>query len=75
MELEQFFTWATDTKGYDMTQIAAMLGYSERHLYRIRKGEITNLVNFQARAINQFGDEVRGFFLPPVSLISHNVTI
>jgi hypothetical protein len=69
--MKQFFEWAIEVRGYDMTRLAAALGYSERHLYRIRAGEISNLRNFEARAIARFGDEVRSFFAPSVPLESY----
>lgn len=66
--MEQFFEWAKQEKGLNMTQLAAILGYSERHLYRIRDGATTNLENFQSRAVRRLGVEVERFFLPAVTV-------
>lgn len=71
--MHKFFTWAIEVKGFNMTQLAAALGYSERHLYRIRAGGTTDLVNFRARVIAHFGDEVRPFFTPEVSISAANI--
>jgi hypothetical protein len=41
--IEKFFEWAMKVKGLNMTEIAAVMGYNLRHLYRIRNGEVANL--------------------------------
>lgn len=72
--MHEFFTWAIEVKGFNMTQLAAALGYSERHLYRIRAGGTNDLINFRARCIAHFGDEVRSFFSPEVSIEAANIS-
>jgi hypothetical protein len=66
--MKAFFDWAKREKGLSITQLAAVLGYSERHLYRIRDGETNNLENFEARAVRRLGSEVEQFFLPTVTV-------
>lgn len=60
--MDEFFDWVKREKGLNITQLAALLGYSERHLYRIRDGETTNLVNFEARVISRLGKGAASFF-------------
>lgn len=61
-----FFEWARD-QGYSMADLAKRLGYSERHLYRIKNGEYPVTRAFQARVVFEFGADTRGLFLPEVT--------
>lgn len=70
--MDAFFTWAKEERGLNITQLAALLGYSERHLYRIRDGHTTNLVNFEARVVSRLGADAGLFFDSGVSSDLHN---
>lgn len=59
--MDKFFDWA-DAQGLTMRELARRLGYTERHLYRIKNGETQDTRNFQAHVIVEFGDDVRSFF-------------
>jgi hypothetical protein len=59
---DEFFEWATCSKGLSLTVLADRLGYSLRHVYRIRDGKVQRPVSFSARAVAAFGDDVRKFF-------------
>jgi len=61
-----FFVWIRDFKGMSIPRLAKTLGYSPKHMYRIRDGESPCTRSFAARAILEFGDEVRPFFFDTV---------
>jgi transcriptional regulator with XRE-family HTH domain len=61
------FDWAA-SKGLTLADLAARLGYSERHLMRIRDGEYPVNEQFAGRVVLRLGDWSRSLFLPPVSV-------
>jgi len=54
-----FFDWA-NSKGFNRQKLAELLGYSERHLYRLETGEQEITESFQARVILKLGEEFPG---------------
>ena len=62
----RLFEWA-DEQGIDLDQLAGMLGYSTRQLYRIKNGEYPVTDSFRGRVILALGDVARSLFLTPVS--------
>lgn len=55
------FEWAKD-EGLSMKELAARVGVTWRHLYRIRNGEYPVTANFRARVIFHLGDWARALF-------------
>ena len=62
----RLFEWAEE-QGIALNQLSAMLGYSTRHLYRIKNGEYPITDSFRGRVILRLGDVARSLFLAPVS--------
>jgi len=60
------FEWAKD-EGLSMKELAARVGVTWRHLYRIRNGEYPVTANFRARVIFHLGDWARDLFFDSVS--------
>jgi len=61
------FDWAEREKGLTLAALAEHLGYSLRHVYRLRSGESPVTPSFVARAVMTFGDQVRPLFLDSVT--------
>jgi hypothetical protein len=64
----RLFQWAAGQK-LEMEDLAAMTGYTARHLYRIRALEEAGEPvpdEFQARVVLKLGDWARSLFLPGV---------
>ena len=55
------FDWAS-AHGYDLDALAQLLGYSVRHLYRLRKGEQLVTPQFMGRVVLALGDWARALF-------------
>ena len=62
----RFFEWAAD-KGLSMADLGQKLGYSERHLWRLKAGDYPITEGFKARVVYAFGDDARSLFLDTVS--------
>jgi len=62
-----FFVWASQ-KNLSIAQLAERLGYSERQIYRLRDGVTSIHKGFIARAVMEFGDEVRPLFFDSASV-------
>lgn len=63
------FDWAAQ-KGLTIADLAACLGYSERHLLRMRDGEYPVNEQFAGRVVLRLGDWARSLFLPAASVAS-----
>ena len=62
----RLFEWARE-RGLTVHDLAPMLGYSERQLYRIRDGYYPVTEEFMGRVIYRLGDDARSFFFETVS--------
>lgn len=69
----RLFDWAIE-QGLSLAELAEMLGYSERQLYRIRDGEYPVTEVFQARVVLRLGDWARSLFFDGVSEDSDTTT-
>jgi len=61
------FEWA-EHEGIRMADLAERLGYSERHLWRIKAGDSPVTQQFMARVVLHLGEWARSLFLPEVSV-------
>lgn len=62
----KLFEWA-EKQNLDLEYLAKKIGYSERHLKRIRDEGFPVTEEFQARVVLRMGDWARALFLPEVS--------
>ena len=60
------FKWA-DENGLNMAQLGGRLGYSERHMYRIKTGETPITEGFVAQVVYRLGEWARALFLATMS--------
>ncbi|OPZ82991.1 MAG: hypothetical protein BWY76_02492 [bacterium ADurb.Bin429] len=63
----RLFEWAA-REGISTERLAAMLGYSERHMYRLKARPDDVPETLAARAVLRLGDWARTLFLPAVSV-------
>jgi hypothetical protein len=63
------FVWA-EKEGISLSELARRLGYSERHLLRIRDGDYPVNEQFAGRVVLRLGDWARALFLPASSVAS-----
>lgn len=63
----RLFEWAA-REGISTERLAAMLGYSERHMYRLKAKPEAVPETLAARAVLRLGDWARTLFLPAVSV-------
>jgi len=63
----RLFEWAA-REGISTERLAAMLGYSERHMYRLKARPDDVPETLAARAVLRLGDWARALFLPTVSV-------
>ena len=66
------FKWA-DENGLNMAQLGERLGYSERHMYRIKTGETLITEGFVAQVVYRLGEWARDLFLATVSESTDNL--
>ena len=69
----RLFDWA-EKQGLELTDLAQMTGYSERHLLRIKSGEYPVNDAFRGRVVLALGDWARSLFLPGMSEHSDTVS-
>lgn len=62
----RLFEWAAE-RGLSIADLSDRLGYSERHLYRIKNNEWPVTEEFEARVVLRLGNWARDLFLPDVS--------
>lgn len=62
----KFFDWASK-QGLSIADLSKRLGYSERHLWRIKAGHSPITEGFKARVVYTFGEDTRSLFLDSVS--------
>lgn len=62
----RLFDWATE-QGLTMSELARRIGYSRRHLYRIRSGQTPITEEFVARVVLRLGERARSLFFCDVS--------
>jgi transcriptional regulator with XRE-family HTH domain len=70
MEEINFFEWAA-RKGYNGQRLADRLGYSAEHLSRLKTGKQEVTVDFVARCVLAFGEDVKRFFPTVLCEIEH----
>ena len=63
----KLFEWAS-REGISTENLAEMLGYSARHMYRLKASANDVPEALAARAVLRLGDWARALFLPPVSV-------
>lgn len=61
------FEWA-ERQGISTEELAKMLGYSDRHMYRLKASADDAPESLAARAVLRLGEWARALFLPPVSV-------
>jgi len=57
----KFFEW-TKRQGKTMAEVARDLGYTERHLYRLKKSQIEDPAAFIEQVRTVYGEEAALFF-------------
>ena len=72
--MTNLFEWA-EGKGLDIPALAKALGYSERHLYRVKGGDYPVTRGLICRVVFVFGDDARSLFLPDASVINDDTAI
>lgn len=69
-----FWEWA-QRRGYSVNQLAEKLGFSPEHISRLKNRRLPITVDFVARCVLAFGDEVRPFFSPEVAIGSDRIPV
>jgi hypothetical protein len=71
----RLFEWAS-SQGISTEKLAEMLGYSARHMYRLKASPKDVPEALAARTVLRLGDWARSLFLPSVSVENrHDGTI
>ena len=69
----RLFEWASE-HGLTVHDLAPMLGYSERQLYRIRDGHYPVTEVFMGRVIYRLGEDARSLFFAGASELADKVS-
>jgi hypothetical protein len=68
------FDWA-EKNGYGLVALGKLLGYSARHLRRVRDGEQPVTPAFAGRVVLVLGEWARSLFLDPMPLDSNETVL